>query len=257
MAMFGRLTLDKMGYSMPVDAPAYQAPPYHYRNAQAISIKFETDLEAALEALPARPLPSPARSETKKATRNSLYPDGGWLWFRLRVGRCRRDSDARAATARRHRTLRSHLSVAPWAGVAAALAQEADGDRRLGFAARGQSPQAERRPRTARPARTGPRRGAQRIAQAVRAAGPPIRRRSGRRATLRAARWVATGWCSAMREHTRPAARSGRRGPLRCWKGWRPRARRTAHTTKRQRSMYWARRCPPGLRRLPPAGVGP
>jgi acetoacetate decarboxylase len=53
MAMFGRLTLDKMGYSMPVDAPAYQAPPYHYRNAQAISIKFETDVEAALEALPA------------------------------------------------------------------------------------------------------------------------------------------------------------------------------------------------------------
>lgn len=53
MAKLGRLTLDKMGYSMPVDAPAYQAPPYHYRNAQAISIKFETDLEAALDALPA------------------------------------------------------------------------------------------------------------------------------------------------------------------------------------------------------------
>jgi acetoacetate decarboxylase len=42
-----------MGYSMPVDSPAYQAPPYHYRNAQAIAIKFETDLDAALEALPA------------------------------------------------------------------------------------------------------------------------------------------------------------------------------------------------------------
>jgi acetoacetate decarboxylase len=38
---------------MPVDSPAYQAPPYHYRNAQAIAIKFETDLDAALEALPA------------------------------------------------------------------------------------------------------------------------------------------------------------------------------------------------------------
>jgi len=49
----GRLTLEKMGYSMPVDSPAYQAPPYHYRNAQAIAIKFETDLDAALEALPA------------------------------------------------------------------------------------------------------------------------------------------------------------------------------------------------------------
>jgi acetoacetate decarboxylase len=52
MARTGRLTLDKMGYSMPVNAPAYQAPPYHYRNAQAIFIKFETDLETALDALP-------------------------------------------------------------------------------------------------------------------------------------------------------------------------------------------------------------
>lgn len=49
----GRLTLDRMGYSMPVDAPAYQAPPYHYRNAQAIAVKFETDLDAALDVLPA------------------------------------------------------------------------------------------------------------------------------------------------------------------------------------------------------------
>ena len=53
MPKTGRLTLEKMGYSMPVDSPAYQAPPYHYRNAQAIAIKFETDLDAALEALPA------------------------------------------------------------------------------------------------------------------------------------------------------------------------------------------------------------
>jgi acetoacetate decarboxylase len=53
MARMGRLTRDKMGFSMPVDAPAYQAPPYHYRRAEAISVKFETDLDAALEALPA------------------------------------------------------------------------------------------------------------------------------------------------------------------------------------------------------------
>jgi acetoacetate decarboxylase len=51
--MKGRLTLDRLGYSMPSDAPAFQAPPYHYRNAQAISIKFETDPEAALDVLPA------------------------------------------------------------------------------------------------------------------------------------------------------------------------------------------------------------
>ena len=38
---------------MPSDAPAFQAPPYHYRNAQTISIKFETDPESALDVLPA------------------------------------------------------------------------------------------------------------------------------------------------------------------------------------------------------------
>ena len=49
----GRLVLDRMGYSMPVDAPAYQPPPYHYRGAQAIAVKFETDVDAALDVLPA------------------------------------------------------------------------------------------------------------------------------------------------------------------------------------------------------------
>jgi acetoacetate decarboxylase len=53
MVQTGRLTLEKMGYSMPVDAPAYQAPPYHYRNVQAIAVAFETDPEAALAAIPA------------------------------------------------------------------------------------------------------------------------------------------------------------------------------------------------------------
>ncbi len=52
MAARGRLTLERLGYSMPSDAPAFQAPPYYYRNAQAVSIKFETDPEAALEVLP-------------------------------------------------------------------------------------------------------------------------------------------------------------------------------------------------------------
>ena len=52
MGARGRLTLERLGYSMPSDAPAFQAPPYHYRNAQAISIKFETDREDALEVLP-------------------------------------------------------------------------------------------------------------------------------------------------------------------------------------------------------------
>jgi acetoacetate decarboxylase len=52
LASKGRLTLEKLGYSMPSDAPAFPAPPYHYRGAQALSIKFETDPDAALEVLP-------------------------------------------------------------------------------------------------------------------------------------------------------------------------------------------------------------
>jgi acetoacetate decarboxylase len=45
----GRLSREKLSHAM----PGYAAPPYHYRGAQAISVKFETDVEAALEALPA------------------------------------------------------------------------------------------------------------------------------------------------------------------------------------------------------------
>jgi acetoacetate decarboxylase len=52
MVAKGRLTLEQLGYSMPPEAPAFQAPPYYYRNAQAVSIRFETDPEAALAALP-------------------------------------------------------------------------------------------------------------------------------------------------------------------------------------------------------------
>ena len=38
---------------MPADAAAYQSPPFYYRNTRSISVAFETDAEAALEALPA------------------------------------------------------------------------------------------------------------------------------------------------------------------------------------------------------------
>ena len=53
MAKHGRLNLKNAGYSMPADAAAYQSPPFYYRGTRAISVAFETDLEAALEALPA------------------------------------------------------------------------------------------------------------------------------------------------------------------------------------------------------------
>jgi acetoacetate decarboxylase len=53
MAKHGRLNLGNAGYSMPADAAAYQRPPFYYRNTRSIAVAFETDLEAALEALPA------------------------------------------------------------------------------------------------------------------------------------------------------------------------------------------------------------
>jgi len=53
MAKHGRLNLRNAGYSMPADAAAYQSPPFYYRNTRSIAVVFETDLEAALEALPA------------------------------------------------------------------------------------------------------------------------------------------------------------------------------------------------------------
>ena len=53
MAKAGRLTLKNAGYTMPADAPAYQRPPFFYRNTRSIAVAFETDLDAALEALPA------------------------------------------------------------------------------------------------------------------------------------------------------------------------------------------------------------
>lgn len=53
MARDGRLTLKNAGYSMPADAAAYQRPPFYYRDTRSISVAFETDPDAALEALPA------------------------------------------------------------------------------------------------------------------------------------------------------------------------------------------------------------
>jgi acetoacetate decarboxylase len=53
MAQNGRLNLKNAGYSMPADASAYQRPPFYYRDTRSISVAFETDPEAALEALPA------------------------------------------------------------------------------------------------------------------------------------------------------------------------------------------------------------
>jgi acetoacetate decarboxylase len=48
----GKLTRDKFGASMPVDAPYYQSPPFYYRDARSLTVTFETDPDAAAELLP-------------------------------------------------------------------------------------------------------------------------------------------------------------------------------------------------------------
>jgi len=52
MAMMGKLTRDKFGYSMPVTAPAVPAPPIHLRDMEMIIMAYHTDAEEALRILP-------------------------------------------------------------------------------------------------------------------------------------------------------------------------------------------------------------
>ncbi len=49
----GRLTKEKFGFSMPVDAPAYKKPPAALLDLESITITYETDMDAALDMLPA------------------------------------------------------------------------------------------------------------------------------------------------------------------------------------------------------------
>jgi len=53
MAQQGRLTADKFGYSTPVDAPLYAKPPIYYTDVHNITVTYETDMDAALDLLPA------------------------------------------------------------------------------------------------------------------------------------------------------------------------------------------------------------
>lgn len=60
----GRLGAQQMAASMPVDAPYYQAPPFYFRDARAMTISYETDPAAAAALLPEGlelPLPAMAR----------------------------------------------------------------------------------------------------------------------------------------------------------------------------------------------------
>lgn len=56
-----QLVRERFGFSMPVDDPLYPAPPWHYSDAEFLTVAYETDPEAAGAALPADlELPSPA-----------------------------------------------------------------------------------------------------------------------------------------------------------------------------------------------------
>jgi acetoacetate decarboxylase len=61
MTLEGRLTKDKFGYAMPVDAPLYARPPIYYKRAETITVAYETDPDAAAAILPqGLVLPEPA-----------------------------------------------------------------------------------------------------------------------------------------------------------------------------------------------------
>lgn len=50
----GRISKDRIGYSLPVDRPLYDPFPYYYKNITILTYSYETDREAALELLPSQ-----------------------------------------------------------------------------------------------------------------------------------------------------------------------------------------------------------
>ncbi len=61
MSKEGRLTKEKFGGNMPMDAPLYSMPPIYYKDVETLNITYETNTEAALDLLPeGLTLPEPA-----------------------------------------------------------------------------------------------------------------------------------------------------------------------------------------------------
>ena len=52
MGIKGRLTKEKMGYAMPVDAPAYAPPPGYFKGARFLRFDYETDEESVSQIIP-------------------------------------------------------------------------------------------------------------------------------------------------------------------------------------------------------------
>ncbi len=53
MGMRGRLTKEQFAFTMPVDAPLYQRPPFYYKDVQLALFEYETEAAAAASILPA------------------------------------------------------------------------------------------------------------------------------------------------------------------------------------------------------------
>jgi len=52
MGVQGKLTKSKMGYCMPVDAPAYARPPGYFKRARFIRFDYQTNADTASEIIP-------------------------------------------------------------------------------------------------------------------------------------------------------------------------------------------------------------
>ncbi len=52
MGTAGQLTKDKLGYSMPVDSPLYESPPFGYRDIEILMYTYLTDPKQAVALLP-------------------------------------------------------------------------------------------------------------------------------------------------------------------------------------------------------------
>jgi hypothetical protein len=61
MGVRGRLTKEQFAFTMPVDAPLYQRPPFYYKDAQLALFEYET------EAAPRRAFcPRPSNCQTRQ-----------------------------------------------------------------------------------------------------------------------------------------------------------------------------------------------
>ncbi len=49
----GQIAAERFAFSMPVDAPLYPPPPWHYTDAEFVTVSYETDEAAARAVLPA------------------------------------------------------------------------------------------------------------------------------------------------------------------------------------------------------------